>query len=172
MMKHRRLLEVLGTAILTVGVLFGVQEWYRSYVSIAYRDAEWGVETSQLDSLQRTQREHLSTGRMPIDRAIDLLARAPNRNDHALIRPEPSSDPGPAAGWKYFPGFVEPPAPLPVEEVPPPEIDGALAPEGEAPAGEAPPVEGAAPAQPAEPAGDDAAPNGAAPAPPAAPPAP
>lgn len=169
MMKHRRLLEILGTTVLTVGVLFGIQEWYRSYVEIAYRNAEWGVDTAQLDSLQGTQREHLQTGRMPIERAIDLLARAPNRNDHALIRPEPSSDPGPAAGWKHFHGYVEPPAPLPVEEVPPPEVpvDGALAPEGELPV-----EDGAVPAPPVEPAAEDTAPNGQAPAPPAPPPAP
>lgn len=171
MMKHRRLLEIVGTTILTVGVLFGIQEWYRSYVSIAYRNAEWGVDTTQLDMLQGTQREQLTTGRMPIDRAIDLLARAPNRNDHALIRPEPSSDPGPAAGWKYFPGYVEPPAPLPVEEVPPPPevpVDGALVPEGALP-----PVEdGTAPERTVEPPGDGPAPNGNAPVPPAVPPAP
>jgi hypothetical protein len=158
MMKHRRMLEIVGTTILTVGVLFGIQEWYRSYVSISYRETEWGVDTTRLDTLTATQREHLTTGRMPIDRAIDLLARAPSRNDHALIRPQPSSDPAPAAGWQYFPGYVAPPAPLPVEVPPVPvevPVEGELAPEGEAPAVE-PPV---------EPAGEDAAPNGDPPAP-------
>lgn len=107
-------LIVLGSTLLTVAALFGLQEWYRTYmlVSSGGLGAEVGAE---VEALHRAQREELASGRMPIERAMRLIAER-GRTATAVVSPESSTDPGPASGWLHHPDYQAPPQPGQQEE--------------------------------------------------------
>lgn len=173
-------LMMLASTVITVGALFGLQEWYTSYmlVSGGALGTEVGVEVK---ALKASQREQLASGQMPIDRAMRLMAER-GRTASALVTPEPSIDPAPASGWLHDPDYVPPPdvSAQQQEQVPPPgggedtngppvvptrpDALGTINPQpGAAPAAAGQP-EAAAAAQPEQP-GQPAQPQAAQPAP-------
>lgn len=135
---------VILSTLVTVGALFGLQEWYRSYqyATTTSYDTAVGV---QVADLQATQRQALETGPMPIDRAVRLLAER-GRGASPLVTPEPSTDPAPAAGWMHHPSYQAPP-PLPEQpatpqpEAPPAQEEARAAQEEPAPTQERAPAQ-------------------------------
>jgi hypothetical protein len=118
---NRRGAEIVGSMIVTVAVLFGLQYWYGT--ASALREAQL-VSTAAAEAtreLEAAQRQKCATGPLPIEQAMRRFASS-DRAALALIRPEMSTDPGPAAGWMHHPSyeaigemppFVPPPPPEP-----------------------------------------------------------
>jgi hypothetical protein len=104
--------------LITIGVLLGAQEWHRSYNAIRHGFLDASPNTD-LDEWRAGQIDALSRGRLPIDRAMEKVART-DRAQLAQIQPERSSDPGPAAGWQHHPRFEAPPVDLGEPPPPPP----------------------------------------------------
>jgi len=108
---------VLGSTVLTVVALFGLQEWHRTYMLIS--TGGLGTEVgAEVEALNTSHREALASGRMPIDRAMRLMVER-GRTASALVVPQSSTDPGPASGWLHHPDYEAPPS-VP-EEPPAPE---------------------------------------------------
>jgi hypothetical protein len=99
------MIVTISTAVTVVG-LFGVQEIYRSFAGADARRDRY-AEFAARNEIVNNQRARLQRGRMPIDQAIRTLANE-SRDRLALIAPEPSADPAPAAGWMHSPRYVDP----------------------------------------------------------------
>lgn len=134
--------------MMTIVGLFTLQIWYGSYLDIAHH-GEW--KDAPLNSALKAAREgdaqKLSSGKMPIGKAMEALGQR-GRRGFPEIAPQPSEDLGAMSGWIHTKGFK----PYEPRQVAAPEADPTEvpAPDGEAaPAdGEAAPAEGeAAPAE-------------------------
>lgn len=149
----------MGTAIGTTVFLFLAQQVYASYLDVSLH-AEWNDAPRDAKIVEKRAAEQgaLSSGKLPIDKAIELLAQR-GRGASNAIAPAQSSDVSAMSGWAYRHGFTAytprttAPPPAPVETAP---AEGDAAPAQ--PAEDQPtaqPVENTAPpaaAQPAQPA--------------------
>ncbi|MDW8362851.1 MAG: hypothetical protein RMK74_10650 [Myxococcales bacterium] len=130
MNARRRGLAVGGWAVLTILALFAFQEWHRHWVALKYAHLVPPDGTLVQTTLE-AQRAALSSGALPIDRAIERVARTDRMQLRAIL-PVPSTDPAPAAGWRHHPLYVEPPRDTPSEAqaptTPTQQTDGATAP--------------------------------------------
>jgi len=147
----RRTIEIVTWTMVTIVALLLGQQWYRSIKAIAYGQPDTTPHT-EVASLKAQQRAKLEAGPLTIERAMDTFARA-NRMDVALVRPESSTDPAPAAGWMHHPSYRPPPAAggpdtEPAQETePPPQLAPGIEPQ----------EPGVEPVQPPEPAQPEAA---------------
>lgn len=119
--------EFIGGMVGMILVLFVVQELLATKSAIDFAALELaepvGAENA---ATAEEQRRALETGPMSIEEAMNAVART-DRNRLAPIRPEPSTDPGPAAGWLGSPSYRSAPEPLPPPPPPPaPEPEPAL----------------------------------------------
>lgn len=99
---------VLASTLLTIGALFALQEWHRSFIMLSSGEGLRAEVGAEVTGLQGAQREALSSGQMPIDRAMRLMAER-GRTGSALVSPEPSTNPAPASGWLHHPDYVAAP---------------------------------------------------------------
>jgi hypothetical protein len=148
------LLAYLGSTLITIIGLFGLQQWYASYLDTSVVHGSNADVPMSAGLVEKRSAEHakLEGGKLSIDAAKAALAKTP-RTQLALIAPKPSDDLSAMSGWMHKPGFkpyTPRAAAVPQQQAAP---EGAAAPaEGAAaPAeGAAAPAEGAAPAQPAQ----------------------
>ena len=100
-MPSPQMVVIVGATIMTVVVLFVLQEWYRSYTALEAlaleRDTPLGAEYPVVAS---EQRRRLEAGPVTIDDGKTAMGSR-DRNSLELVRPVPSSDPAPAAGWAH-----------------------------------------------------------------------
>jgi hypothetical protein len=134
----------LGAALATIGALFGAEALYISYIDThvihgRYATAE---QDEKLAAIRAEEDKKLTTGALPIDKAIEALASR-GRGVSNAIAPAQSSDLSAMSGWAHRHDF-KPYAPRKAAPVAPAPVAAAPAP--------AAPVEGAAPAAPAVPA--------------------
>ncbi len=151
---RQELFAYLGAAITTIAVLFGAQHWYASYLDVS---VVHGLEVDapmneKLAAVRAQEQQKLSSGRMPIDRAMQALAQR-GRMAFPLVAPKPSEDLSPMSGWIHQPGFTayvprKQPAPAPAAPTAAPQAQaiaagaeaGAPAPGAPAPAATKPVV--------------------------------
>ena len=113
------LLGYLGAAIVTIVGLFGLQEWYASYLDVAVVHAQPEGIDSSLSAVRDAETQKLGAGAMPVEQAKRVLAQR-GRMSFPKIAPKASDDVGAMSGWINQPGFHPyeprtPPAP-PVEQ--------------------------------------------------------
>jgi hypothetical protein len=90
---------------LSIVTLFVLAFVFKSYFNIeTTRELTTKVlaaPTTELTQLESRQREELTTGPMPIDRAMKRLARTSDRALLGTVEPEPSSDTAALEGWSF-----------------------------------------------------------------------
>lgn len=102
----KELLRCLGAALLTTAGLFTLQVWYSSYLDVAviHGDSSRVRMDAKLEALRHEEQAKLAAGEMPIDKAMEALARG-GRNAFPKLAPEPSDDLSAMSGWVHKPGF-------------------------------------------------------------------
>lgn len=154
---RQELLAYLGTAIVTIVALFGLQIWYATYLDVAVVHAQKDEVplNPQVAAVREAEAKKLESGSMPIAAAKRALAQR-GRAGFPQIAPQPSQDLGPMSGWIQQPGFkpYEPRRPeAPVADANAPAegaaagAEAAAAPSAAAPAPAAPAEAAAAPTQ-------------------------
>jgi hypothetical protein len=115
---RQELLAYLVTSIGTVVVLFGLQEWYATYLDVAVVHAQHADEPSsaKLAAVRAGEQAKLSSGALPIEQAKRALAQR-GRLGFPRIAPQASADVSAMSGWIHQPGFKgyeprTPPAPV------------------------------------------------------------
>ena len=100
----KTILIVAGISVVTLGLL---EQGFRSYYNMMFEDEEsrkvLTVPTTELNKLREGEQQHLTSGKMPIDRAMRELAMRgrDNASLHDLgtdITPVQSTDPVPVWG--------------------------------------------------------------------------
>jgi hypothetical protein len=145
---RQELFAYLGSAIITIAGLFGLQYWYATYLDVAVVHASRADTplNEKVAAVRAAEQQKLSSGAMPIDQAKRGLAQR-GRAAFPKIAPKPSDDLSAMSGWMYQPGFktYEPrtPPPPPAEQAIAAADGAAAAPAGEgaAPGTEAPKTE-------------------------------
>jgi hypothetical protein len=135
---HRELLAGLGSALLTAAGLFTLQLWYSSYLDVAVvHGGRSDVSMSaKLEAVRNDEHAQLTSGRLPIARAMEALAQQ-GRNAFPQLAAKPSADLSAMSGWIHKPGFKvyvprSPAAPA-AEQTPLPQAVAAAAQGGEEP---------------------------------------
>jgi hypothetical protein len=104
---RNELFAYLGSSLLTVVVLFGLQQWYASYIDVHVVHASRAA--APLDPKVAAQRERerskLSGGSMPIAEAKKAIAQG-GRSAFPRIAPKPSDDISAMSGWMFRKGFA------------------------------------------------------------------
>jgi hypothetical protein len=100
------LLAYMGSAVVTVVVLFGMQIWYATYldthvVNVHPADAPTDAKREAFDAQERAK---LSSGKKPIAQVKAELAQR-GRTAFPSVAPKASEDLSPMAGWMRRPGF-------------------------------------------------------------------
>src|SRR5689334_11761971 len=113
---RQELLAYMGSALVTIAALFGLQYWRATYLDVAV------VHASRLDvplnekvaAVRAEEQKKLSSGRRPIDQAKRELAQR-GRAAFPNIAPKASDDLSAMSGWINQPGFkaYEPRTPPP-----------------------------------------------------------
>jgi hypothetical protein len=103
---RRQLFVGLRAALLTSAGLFALQTWYSSYLDVAvvHGDLAQVPLDAKLEAVRNEERAKLATGPMPIDQAMEALARR-GRNAFPRLAPQPSADLSAMSGWVHRPGF-------------------------------------------------------------------
>jgi hypothetical protein len=140
------LFAYMGAALATIGALFGAEALYISYLDthVIHGGYESAEQDGKLAAIRAEESKKLTTGALPIDKAIEAIASR-GRGVSNAIAPVQSSDLSAMSGWAHRHSFkaytprklapVAAPATVPVE--------------GEAPATPAAPAATPAPATPA-----------------------
>jgi hypothetical protein len=101
---------IFSVGLLCIVTLFVVHAALTSYFNFALQGEElrkFGeVKPTALLALRAAEKERLSGGAMPIDKAMDQLAHMGRRNASPEIVPGPSKDLAPLAGWSKMPAEV------------------------------------------------------------------
>ena len=102
----KQLLLGLGTALATTAGLFTLQLWYSSYLDVAVVHGDLGdvPVDAKLQAVRSEEQTKLATGRMPINTAMEALARG-GRNAFPKLAAKPSGDLSAMSGWVHKPGF-------------------------------------------------------------------
>jgi hypothetical protein len=103
---QRELLSCFGTALATTAGLFALQAWYASYLDVAVVHGDRGdvPQNAKLEAVRREEQALLTSGRMPIDRAMQAIAER-GRSASSQLAVQPSSDLSAMSGWIHRPGF-------------------------------------------------------------------
>ena len=82
-----------------------------------------------LDSLRNDEKQRLTAGATPVDKAMQMMAAKGRMNASPDIMPSASKDTAPLAGWVKLPGAIPPamtaPPPPPPEPAPAPSASAA-----------------------------------------------
>lgn len=103
---RKELLSCLGTALATTAGLFGLQIWYSSYLDVAviHGDRSDVPMNAKLSAVRNEEQAKLTSGPMPIDRAMEALAQR-GRSAFPKLAVKPSNDNSAMSGWIHRPGF-------------------------------------------------------------------
>jgi hypothetical protein len=103
---RRELLVGLASALATTAGLFTLQFWYASYLDVAvvHGDLSAARASEKLEAVRNEERAKLSSGPVPIDEAMELLAQR-GRNEFPMLAVKPSDDISAMSGWIHKPGF-------------------------------------------------------------------
>jgi hypothetical protein len=112
------ILQVGLLAIVTLLATRAVLQAYFDRMERAEITRKIGTNDS-LVSLRAEEKQQLSAGSMPIDKAMQLLATKGRMNTSPDIMPSASKDKAPLEGWTKLPGQVPPAFALPPAEPPP-----------------------------------------------------
>jgi hypothetical protein len=120
---RKELLVGLGAALATTASLFILQIWYASYLDVAvvHGDKSDVPMGAKLEAVRKEEHAKLSSGSMPIDKAMEALAQR-GRNAFPQLAAKPSGDLSAMSGWIHKPGFkmyVPRPAAAPAAQVTP-----------------------------------------------------
>jgi len=147
-------------AVLAVVTLIAVHTALVSYFDRVKREEEFkkigAAPRDALMSLRAEESQRLTSGPMPIDKAMQQLVERGRMGAGSEIAPTESKDMAPLQGWSKMPAAVPPPmmAPPPAPPAPVPSSSAAPAPDGGAAPGAAVPDAGAAPPAAAPDAGN------------------
>jgi hypothetical protein len=111
----------LGTALATTAGLFALQIWYSSYLDVAiiHGDPSDVPMGAKLEAARNEEHAKLTSGSMPIDKAMASLAQR-GRNQFPQLAVKPSDDISAMSGWIHKPGFkAYVPRPVAAAEAPP-----------------------------------------------------
>jgi hypothetical protein len=120
---RKELLVSLGTALATTAGLFTLQIWYASFLDVAvvHGDKSDVPMAAKLQIVRNEEHAKLTSGPMPIDKAIEALAQR-GRSAFPQLAAKPSGDLSAMSGWIHKPGFkmyVPRPAAAPAAEATP-----------------------------------------------------
>lgn len=103
---RKELLLCLGTALATTAGLFTLQSWYSSYLDVVviHGDLSDVPINAKLQALRSEEDAKLSSGRLPIGKAMEALAQR-GRDAFPNLAPKPSDDLSAMSGWVHKPGF-------------------------------------------------------------------
>lgn len=94
----------IGVALATTVGLFVLHRWYASYLDVRYHQRlEEGGYAESLLAAREEEQKALSSGKIPLEQAMDALARGAGRA--ASIAPAPSQDVSAVSGWIHARGF-------------------------------------------------------------------
>jgi len=104
LLKH--LFVGLRAALATSAGLFALQFWYSSYLDVAvvHADRHDVPMDAKLQAVRNEERARLTTGAMPIDKAMEALAQR-GRNAFPTLAARPSEDLSAMSGWVHRRGF-------------------------------------------------------------------
>lgn len=96
----------LRAALMTAAALFGLQLWYASYLDVAviHGDPSAVPNDTQLEAVRGEEQAKLTSGSMPIGKAMAALAER-GRGAFPRLVAKPSSDLSAMSGWMHQPGF-------------------------------------------------------------------
>jgi hypothetical protein len=103
--RHALILGIAIASALTLGTLKLIFDWYYKSVMEAEVAAK-AAPPMELKAARLAEQQRLTSGPMPIDKAMQDLAKS----REALITPEQSTDEGPLVGWSKSPRPVPAPA--------------------------------------------------------------
>lgn len=104
--RNALILGIAAASVVTLGALKFVFDSYYHHVMEAEVAAK-SLPPEELRAARVADQQKLATGPMPIDRAMQDIAKS----REALIKPEQSTDDGPMQGWSKAPrNFVGPTA--------------------------------------------------------------
>jgi hypothetical protein len=119
-----RVALIFQVGILAIVGLLGARAFLQAYFDRMERgEAARKLGTyDSLVSMRADAKEHLSSGAMPIDKAMQMLATKGRMNASPDIMPSASKDVAPLQGWSKMPSDVPPAmtAPPPPPPEPPP----------------------------------------------------
>lgn len=100
------LLAYIGSALITIVGLFGLQHWYATYLDTHVVHASLADEpqSEELTAQREQERQKLASGKLPIDKAKAALAQG-SRRQFPSITPKPSEDLSAMSGWMHSPRF-------------------------------------------------------------------
>lgn len=103
---RKQLLLGLRAALATSAGLFALQFWYSSYLDVAVVHAERRdvPMVAKLQAVRNEERTTLTTGAVPIDKAMEALAQR-GRNAFPKLAAKPSDDLSAMSGWVHRRGF-------------------------------------------------------------------
>jgi hypothetical protein len=103
---RKQLLMCLGTMLATTGGLFTLQLWYASYLDVAVIHGELSdvPMAAKLEAVRREEHAKLSSGSMPLDKAMEALAQR-GRSAFPKLAAKASDDLSAMSGWVHKPGF-------------------------------------------------------------------
>ena len=96
----------LGTALATAAGLFTLQLWYSSYLDVAVIHGQLSNVPldAKLEAVRKEEHTKLTSGAMPIDKAMEALAQR-GRNAFPKLAARPSDDLSAMSGWVRKPSF-------------------------------------------------------------------
>ena len=103
---RKQLLVALRSALATAAALFALQLWYSSYLDVAiiHGDLSAAPTDAALAAVRNEEQAKLSSGQMPIAKAMEALAQR-GRNAFPQLAAKPSNDLSAMSGWLHKPGF-------------------------------------------------------------------
>jgi hypothetical protein len=106
MSVRKELFVCLGTALATTAGLFTLQVWYASYLDVAvvHGDKSDVRMDAKLEAVRNQEHAKLTSGSMPIDKAMEALAQR-GRSAFPKLATKPSGDLSAMSGWIHRPGF-------------------------------------------------------------------
>jgi len=104
---RKEFLAYLGSSLVTVVVLFGLQQWYASYLDVHVVHASRADVplNSEVATRHEQERSKLAAGAMPISEAKKAIAER-GRTAFPRIAPKPSDDLSAMSGWMFRKGFA------------------------------------------------------------------
>ena len=102
----KELFVCLGIALATAAGLFTLQIWYASYLDVAVVHGDLGDVRmgAKLEAVRNEERAKLSSGSMPIDKAMEALAQR-GKSAFPKLAAKPSDDLSAMSGWVHKPVF-------------------------------------------------------------------
>jgi hypothetical protein len=96
----------LGTALATLAGLLVLQLWYASFLDVAVVHGDLGdvQMAAKLEAVRNAEHAKLTSGAMPIEKAMAALARD-GRAAFPQLAAQPSGDLSAMSGWIHKPGF-------------------------------------------------------------------